>query len=223
VEERPRRLLSPLVPATFKRRDLFAPQPVPEKGTVLVGKELLLLAVLAHPSTSRPIYTILLSGSILSSHDGGHPCMTPFITFLSPSRCVHVIWRYNGLHLFSTLLSMAQLSSGKRLVFQRSGQWQNCRRDCQSSGDKEHLFRRKMTAVNISILVHKGADGAKMHTWSRDIGHIGSGPAHLDGRDLSQRALTSVPGMKGPCGNERRLEQCRATRDSRNRGDRVSQ
>ena len=24
--------------------------------------------------------------------------------------------------------------------------------------------------------------------------------------------------MKGPCGNEGRLEQCRATRDSRNRG-----
>jgi hypothetical protein len=136
VEERPRRLLSPLVPATFKRRDLFAPQPTSEKGTVLVGKE---LAVLAHPSRSRPIYTVLLSGSILSSHDGGFPCMTPFITFLSPSRCVHVIWRYNGLHLFPTLLLMARLSGGKRLVFQRSGEWQNC----QSSGDKEHLFRRK--------------------------------------------------------------------------------
>ena len=71
-----------------------------KRGWRWVGKE---LAVLAHPSRSRPIYTILLSGSILSSHDGRHPNMTPFITFLSPSRCVHVIWRYNGLHLFPTL------------------------------------------------------------------------------------------------------------------------
>ena len=38
MEERPRRLLSPLVPATFKRRDLFAPQPVSEKGMALSGE-----------------------------------------------------------------------------------------------------------------------------------------------------------------------------------------
>ena len=85
---------------------------------------------------------------------------------------------------------MAQLSGRKRLVFQRSVEWQNCR----SSGDKEHLFRRKMAAVNISILVRKGADGAKMHTWSRDIGHIGSSPAILTAETYLTERLRQFQG-----------------------------
>ena len=80
-----------------------------------------------------------------------------------------------------------------------------------------------MAAVNISILVRKGADGAKMHTWSRDIGHIGSSPAILTAETYLKERLRQFQGWKGRAEMRDAWNNVARPETAVTEGDRVSQ